>query len=52
MIRPVRRLNEIPAKVHLKSGKLRIIVEIPCADLSRRLHAELDEEIPAKAETG
>ena len=40
--RPVRHLNEVPAKVHLRSGKLRIIVEIPWADLSRRLHAELE----------
>ena len=28
-IRRVRHLNEVPAKVHLKSGKLKIIVEVP-----------------------
>ena len=49
--RPVRHLNEVPAKVHLKSGKLRIIVEIPWADLSRRLHAELEtKRFRAKAQ--
>ena len=40
--RPVRHLNEVPAKVHLKAGKLKIIVEIPWADLERRLHTELE----------
>lgn len=40
--RPVAHMNEVPARVHLRSGKLRIIVEIPWADLSRRLHAELE----------
>jgi len=40
--RPVRHLNEVPAKVHLRAGKLKIIVEIPWADLSRRLHTDLE----------
>lgn len=39
--RRVRHLNEVSAKVHLRSGKLKIIVEIPWADLERRLRTEL-----------
>jgi hypothetical protein len=42
--RRVKHLNEVPAKVHLKAGKLRVIVEIPWADLERRLGAELKAE--------
>jgi len=42
--RRVKHLNEVPAKVHLKAGKLRVIVEIPWADLERRLGANLKAE--------
>ena len=38
----VRHLNEVPAKVHLKAGKLKVIVEIPWADIERRTHTELE----------
>jgi hypothetical protein len=38
----VRHLNEVPARVHLKAGKLKIIVEIPWSDLERRLHTGLE----------
>jgi len=40
-IRRVRHLNEVPAKVHLKAGKLKIVVEVPWADLERRLRMKL-----------
>jgi hypothetical protein len=40
-IRRVRHLNEVPAKVHLKAGKLKIIVEVPWSDLERRLRTKL-----------
>jgi hypothetical protein len=36
--RKVRYLTEVPAKVHLRPRSLKIIVEIPWADLERRLH--------------
>jgi len=39
--RRVKHLNEVPAKVHLRAGKLRVIVEIPWDDLERRLKAPL-----------
>jgi hypothetical protein len=39
--RRVKHLNEVPAKVHLRSGKLKIIVEIPWDDLERRLKTPL-----------
>ena len=42
--RRVKHLNEIPAKVHLKSGRLKVVVEIPWADLERRLGATLKAE--------
>jgi hypothetical protein len=35
--RPVRHLNETQAKVHLRAGVLKVIVEIPWADIQRRL---------------
>lgn len=34
----VKYLAEVPAKVHLRPRSLKIIVEIPWADLERRLH--------------
>jgi hypothetical protein len=34
----VRYLTEVPARVHLRPRSLKIIVEIPWADLERRLH--------------
>ncbi len=40
--RRVKHLNEVPAKVHLRAGRLKIIVEIPWGDLERRLKAELE----------
>ncbi len=40
--RPVHHLNEVHARVHLRFGKLRVIVEIPWEDLSRRLHTALE----------
>ena len=43
-VRRVKHLNEVPAKVHLKAGKLKIIVEIPWAELERRLGTELKAE--------
>jgi hypothetical protein len=39
--RRVKHLNEVPAKVHLQAGKLKIIVEVPWTDIERRLGAEL-----------
>ncbi len=39
--RRVKHMNEVPAKVHLKAGKLKLIVEIPWADLEKRLGAKL-----------
>ena len=36
-IRRVKHMNEVPAKVHLKAGKLKVTVEIPWDDLERRL---------------
>ena len=42
--RRVKHLNEVPARVHLKAGKLRVSVDIPWADLERRLGAELKAE--------
>jgi hypothetical protein len=40
--RPVRHLNETQAKVHLRAGVLKVIVEIPWADLERRLSTPLE----------
>lgn len=40
--RRVKHLNDVPAKVHLRAGKLRVIVEIPWDDLARRLRADLE----------
>jgi hypothetical protein len=40
--RPVKHLNEIQAKVHLKSAKIKVIVEIPWSALERRFNAELE----------
>jgi hypothetical protein len=42
--RRVKHLNEVPAKVHLKAGKLEVIVKIPWADLERRLGTNLKAE--------
>jgi hypothetical protein len=39
--RRVRHLNEVPAKVHLRAGILKVIVEIPWTDLERRLSTTL-----------
>ena len=36
-----RHLNETPVKVHLRPGKLRIIVDIPWKDIERRLKTKL-----------
>jgi hypothetical protein len=36
-VRRVKHLNEVPARVHLKAGKLKIVVEISWDDLQRRL---------------
>jgi hypothetical protein len=40
--RPVKHLNEIQAKVHLKAAKIKIIVEIPWSALERRFNAALE----------
>jgi hypothetical protein len=40
--RRVKHLNDVPAKVHLRAGKLRVIVEIPWDGLARRLRADLE----------
>ena len=39
--RRVKHLNEVPAKVHLKAGKLTIRIDVPWSDLERRLGTDL-----------
>lgn len=46
--RRVRHLNDVPAKVHLHAGKLRVIVQIPWADLERRLRLEIEAKAKKK----
>jgi len=42
--RRVKHLNNVSAKVHLKAGKLSVIVEIPWSDFERRFGADLKAE--------